>query len=191
MRTVLKLIIIVLHLTSCGTNENLNQNITCDENIPKCEKWLLIQDSATSRAGFGFKSGYINEKGDTVVSLDRYLCYTDTFEYYAIVFDIESNNLIGINKAQKKLFNALFTTDGEPVHEGDGRLLIVSENKYGFVNHMGQIVIEPKYSCAESFLAGKARVSNECQKSNDGYSFWKSDNWITIDKCGNEISIEK
>jgi hypothetical protein len=117
--------------------------------------------------------------------------FSDTFEYYAIVFDIENEELIGINKAQKKLFDALFTMEMEAMPERDGRLLIISDNKYGFVNHKGEIVIEPQYSCAESFYNGRARVSNQCRRSKDEHYMWESDHWIYIDKCGNEFSLEK
>ena len=88
LKTSFKLLMIVLILLSCETKDNIEALKTCEENIPKCEKWILIQDTTPSRAGFGFKSGYVNEKGDTVIPLDRYLCYSDIFEYYAIVFDI-------------------------------------------------------------------------------------------------------
>ena len=189
LKTSFKLLMIALFILSCKTSDNIKKLKTCEENIPKCEKWILIQDTTYSRAGFGLKSGYVNEKGDTVIPLDRYLCYTDTFEYYAIVFDIENNNLIGINKDQKKLFNAVFTMDVEAMPEIEGRLLIVSDNKYGFANHKGEIVIEPKYSCAENFREGKARVSNQCRRSKSEYYMWESDNWIYIDKCGNEVSL--
>jgi hypothetical protein len=188
MKTLLKLFIVLLFVTSCGTKDNINKPKVCEENISKTEKWILIQDTTLSRAGFGYKSGYVNEKGDTMIPLDRYLCYSDTFEYYAIVWDIEKSRLIGINKNEKKLFNALFTAEMEAKQESDGRLMVVSDNKYGFVNHKGEIVIEPKYSCAESFIKGVAKVSNNCRKSKDEHFFWESDHWIYIDKCGNEVS---
>ena len=189
LKTSFKLLMIVLILLSCETKDNIEALKTCEENIPKCEKWILIQDTTTSRAGFGLKSGYVNEKGDTVIPLDRYLCYSDIFEYYAIVFDIENNKLIGIDKTQKKLFDAVFTTEMEPMPETDGRLLIVSSDKYGYANHKGEIVIQPKYTCAESFQKGKARVSNQCRPSKDEHYTWESDHWFYLDKCGNEVSI--
>lgn len=191
LKNYFKLLLIVQFILSCETTDNHKKLQTCLENIPKCEEWILIQDTISSRAGFGFKSGYVNEKGDTVIPLDRYLCYTDKFEYYAIVFDIEKNKLIGIDKNQKKLFEAVFSTEMEPISESDGRILIVSNDKYGYANHKGEIVIQPKYSCAESFYKGKARVSNQCRKSKDEHYMWESDNWIYIDKCGNEIPIQK
>ncbi|MCX6192147.1 MAG: WG repeat-containing protein [Flavobacteriia bacterium] len=148
LKTSFKLLMIALFLLSCETTNNIKKLKTCEENIPKCEKWILIQDTTSSRSGIGSKSGYVNESGDTVIPLDRYLCFSDTFEYYAIVWDIENKNFIGINKVQKKLFDAVVTMEMEAMPEIDGRLLIVSDNKYGFANHKGEIVIEPKYSCA-------------------------------------------
>ncbi|MFY7667722.1 MAG: WG repeat-containing protein [Crocinitomicaceae bacterium] len=187
-KTFFTLLTIVLFILSCETTDNIEKLKTCDENISNCEKWILIQDTIPSRAGFGYKSGYVDEKGDTVIPLDRYICYTEKFEYYAIVFDIENNKLIGINKAQEKLFDAVFTTEMDPMPESNGRLLIVANDKYGYANHKGEIVIKPIYSCAESFHDGKARVSNQCRPSKDEHYKWESDNWIYIDKCGNEIS---
>src|SRR5690606_1106112 len=130
----------------------------------KKTEWYLIKnyDQVSNHKPFGYTSGYINQYGDTIIPLDKYArCFTDTVRNYAIVFD-KKQGLIGIDFNENKLFNAVWNGEGSEVKESDGMILIVENGKYGFANNKGQIIIKPKYKCAESFENGKAKVSNDC-----------------------------
>ena len=99
--------------------------------------------------------------------------------------------MFGIDKSGKKLFEAVHDGEGYAITEYEGRIMVQKNGKFGFANHKGEIVIQPKYTCAESFYKGRARVSNKCRRSKDEHYMWESDDWIYIDKCGDEVSVNK
>lgn len=174
MKIILTHIITLLILVSCQS-----QKI----------EWHLIKnyEQVSKHKPFGYTSGYVNKNGDTIIPLDKYArCFTDTVNNYAIVFD-KKKGLIGIDLNEKKIFNAVWNGEGSEVKESDGMILIVENEKYGFANSKGKIVIEPKYTCAENFENGKAKVSNDCIKSNDEQLSKVMSSWTFIDKNGVEI----
>ncbi|MFN4951697.1 MAG: WG repeat-containing protein [Flavobacteriales bacterium] len=185
----LKILICVIYATSCDTNSTEDNIKGCEDSFPTIEKWTLIVDEdSESKFGPFPKSGYINSKGDTTIPLDVYRCLSDTFEYFGIVHELRGNyQMFAIDKTGKKLFEAVPDGEGFAIKEYEGRIMIQKNGKFGFANHKGEIVIQPKYTCAESFYKGRARVSNKCRRSKDEHYMWESDNWIYIDKCGNEV----
>ncbi|NRS87565.1 hypothetical protein HNQ02_000472 [Flavobacterium sp. 7E] len=152
--------------------------------------WYLIEnnDQQSKHSDvFGYTSGYVDYKGDTIILLDKYIrCFTDTVKHYAIVLNTK-NELIGINRNEQKLFNAVWNGEGVPIGESDDMIMIMKNDKYGFANNKGEIIIEPKYKCAFSFNEGIAKVSNDCSKSDDEHFRWIMNTWILIDKKGNII----
>jgi hypothetical protein len=173
---------------SCGSSGDTIKRNCSDNDTISAEKWTLIQDTAMSIHGPWPRNGYIDEKGDTVVPLDKYFCGSEYFEHYAVVFDPQTLRPIGIDKNGNELFEAV--SSGEPgswVPENEGRIMIRKNGKYGFANHKGEIVIDPIYECANSFKDGKARVSYDCQITDREHGTWSSKSEIYIDKCGNEI----
>lgn len=174
MKTLLIQISILTLLISCQST--------------KTELYLIKNYNHVSNHNpFGYTSGYINQKGDTIIPLDKYArCYTDTVRNYAIVFD-KKQGLIGIDLNENKLFNAVWNGEGSEIKESEGMILIIENGKYGFANNKGEIKIEPKYKCAESFKNGKAKVSNDCYVKNDELEKRKMITWTFIDKKGNEI----
>ena len=155
----------------------------------KKSEWHLIKnyDQVSKQKPFGYTSGYVNQNGDTIIPLDKYArCFTDTVRNYAIVFD-EKQGLIGIDLEENKLFNAVWNGEGSEIKESEGMILIIENGKYGFANNKGEIIIEPRYKCAESFEGGKAKVSTDCFIDNSEFEKWKMNTWTFIDKKGNEI----
>jgi hypothetical protein len=175
-------IVVLLSFISCTTKHS-------DKKEQKPESWILIEnyDDTSKFAPLGYTSGYVNANGDTVIPLDKYpRCFTDTFAYYAVVLD-EHKGLIGINKKERKLFNAVWSGDAYPTMESDGMILITENEKYGYANHKGEIVIKPQFKCAANFVDGKAKVSNDCTEINDEHSKWKVHSWFYINKKGNKV----
>lgn len=174
---------ILIFLSGCCLNRENEQS----ELAP--EPWILVKnyDQVSKYPPLGYTSGYVNLQGDTVIPLDQYpRCFTDTFTYYAIVLD-NKRGLIGINRQGKKLFTAVWSGDAEPIPASDGMILITENEKYGYANSKGEIVIPPKYSCASSFDQGKAKVSNDCIEINEEHQKWKVHSWFYIDKTGKRI----
>lgn len=155
----------------------------------KPSSWYLIsnEDQVSKFSPFGYTSGYINEKGDTVIALNQYArCFTDTFIHYAIVYDT-SFGLIGIDKSHKHLFNAVWNGEGGAIQENEGFILIKDNSFYGYANHLGKIVIKPIYSCAHSFKMGKAKVSLDSHCTQKGSNNSSNPTWFYIDKKGRRI----
>lgn len=166
-------LIICCILLSCKSNQS---------------NWYLItnSDQSSKYVPFGYTSGYVNAKGDTVIPLDKFVCFTDTVKHYAIVL-AKNQGLIGINKKEEKLFNAVWNGEGIPINETNGMIMIKENEKYGFANQKGEIIIKPTYMCAQKFWNGQAKVSYNCFKSKDEHTLWDSNDWFLIDKKGNRI----
>jgi len=145
----------------------------------KSGTWLLIESDDGQQ-------GYLNAQGDTVIPLGKYnFCFTDSFKTFAIVASKEG--VIGINRKEEKLFD-VFVYDNGPDYVSEGLFRIVKNQKIGYANKAGEVVITPTYACAYPFQDGKAKVALECTVEKDGeHSFWESDAWFFIDKKGNKV----
>ncbi len=137
----------------------------------------------------GTPAGYINNKGDTIISIGKYYtCYTDTIKKMGIVMTYD-NKLIGINKKDEKLFE-IFKYDNGPDYVSEGLFRIRKNGKIGYANREGEIIIVPKYLCAYPFKNGKAKVSLNCttHKGIGGEgNTWESEEWFYIDLKGNRV----
>jgi len=193
LTTKIMFLTIIVAGSACLPSSKNDKSENCEEQFPDVEQWTLITDeNILSKFGPFPQSGYLNADGDTIIPFDTYRCLSDTFKYYGLIEDIQGDyNMYGIDKAGKKLFEAVPDGEGYATIEYDGRIMIQKNGKYGYANHKGEIVIQPQYSCAENFNNGRARVSNQCQKSKDEHYMWESNNWIYIDRCGNEIEPKK
>ena len=143
---------------------------------------IKVTDSATGKAG------YINRKGDTVISLGKYdYCFTDTFKNYALVTQTKSG-IIGINRNEALLYR-VFVFDNGPDYVSNGYFRIIKNNKLGYADTLGNIAIPPVYGCAFPFKDGVAKVSYKCLtlQYDDEHSSWQSNNWFYIDKTGKRL----
>jgi len=142
---------------------------------------------------YGVRVAYVNEKNDTIIPFGKYAYYgTDTLEYYANVIEHPNDNtyrrLIAIERNQNILFDAvLFNNGPEPFVEGLAR--VIRNEKMGFTNKFGQVVIPCVYDFAKSFKNGKAEVTyNATEYLNmDKHKKVESDKWFVIDKKGNKL----
>ena len=135
----------------------------------------------------GTPSGYINSAGDTIVPFGRYgYCYTDTIRNFGIVHK-KAQELWGIDEKGKELFQVFFYDNG-PDYLAEGLFRIIIDNKIGYANADGEIIISPRFGCAFPFEDGKAKVSDDCSAVKEGeYTRWVSENWYWIDKNGDKL----
>ena len=172
MRKNIFIILIIVHFYSCGKNSND----------------ILIKIYTGKYNQVGTPSGYINTKGDTIIPLGKYYyCFTDTIRDFGIVMD-KKNRLMGIDQKENELFEVFWFDNGSD-YVSDGLFRIVKNNRIGYANQKGEIIIEPKFKCALPFDNGIAQVSNDCTTEIDDVenSTWKSNNWFYINKSGIEI----
>jgi hypothetical protein len=132
--------------------------------------------------------GYKNDDGKMVIPFGKYeMCFTDTLRNYAVVTTAEGG-LIAIDRDEKKLYD-VFVYDNGPDYASEGLFRFMKGEKIGYADaKTGEIVIDAVYACAWPFEDGKAKVSMDCTKEQDGENtIWLSDNWMTIDRDGKEV----
>ncbi len=164
---------------SCSQNQEAT---TEEENTPAEDYLLMVYDEGKNQYG------YKDSEGKMVIPFGKYeMCFTDTMRSYAVVTTTEGG-LIAIDRLQKKLYD-VFVYDNGPDYPAEGLFRVMKGEKIGYADaKSGEIVIEPAYACAWPFDGGKARVSRDCTKEQDGENtIWLSDNWFMIDKEGKEV----
>lgn len=176
--------------------------------LPLLVLWLLcacapsrlvrICDVPDGEYYFGTPSSYVDAKGDTVVSIGRYLhCYADTIRRMGVVAQHSAQRtnahdvLIAIDAKGRKLFN-VYRFDNGPDYPCDGLFRITDQKgRIGYADTTGRVVIRPRFQAAHYFSDGKAQVARKATLKHDGeYTVWESDEWFTIDTRGRRIASE-
>lgn len=152
------------------------------------QKDVLIKIVEGDYDEVGVKSGYVNQRGDTIIPPGKYdYCYTDTFQHYAIVMK-HGGPCIAIDRNEKELYEVYWFDNG-PDYIQEGLFRIRKNGKIGFANEKGQISIEPQYECATPFKNGKAKVSYHCRLIPNGeHTRMESNDWFYIDRHGKKVS---
>jgi hypothetical protein len=167
--TATLLILINFFLVSCTHTASYNKD----------KLWYVYTDSIT-----GYR-GYEDSNHKIMIPANKYaLCYTDTFNNYAVVA-VLNKGLLAIDKKEHVLYQ-VYNFDNGPDYAQDGLFRIVSNNKIGYANAItGKVIIKPMYEGAFPFINGKARVSYKCQNVNEGeHSYWKNGTWLYINTKG-------
>lgn len=135
----------------------------------------------------GDDAGFKNAKGEIVIPVGKYSkIWTQKFKDFAIVFDEKNTKgkVVAIDQTEKVLFE-VYMFDNYPDEASEGLFRVKQNEKVGFANEKGEIVIPCKYACAFPFENGKAKVAVECKEISDGeHTSCESENWIFIDKEG-------
>jgi WG containing repeat len=70
----------------------------------------------------------------------------------------------------------------------DGLVRVVRDNKYGFADRKGRLVIDPVYDGAMNFEKGRAKVCKGCKiETKDEYSFFSGGEWWSINTMGDRV----
>jgi hypothetical protein len=122
------------------------------------KEWYVFYDSAQ------LYCGYINMRGDTVIPMKYgYIPYvTDTFRSFAYVW-LPNRGLVAINKKEQVLFEPYYF-DTAPDELNEGLMRITRNEKVGFADKDGTIIIEPVYDVASTFEKGHAWVGFNCYR---------------------------
>src|SRR5690554_6149124 len=91
---------------------------------------------------------YLNKKGDTIIPYGKYsVSYSDTIKTFGIVLAKNSDDLIGINQKDQRLYEIQWYDNG-PDYIKEGLFRILRNGKTGYADNSGRIVIEPQFECA-------------------------------------------
>lgn len=156
-----------------------------------CQKnSYLILSIENDEYEIGDKTVFVNQNNDTIIPANKYIySYSDTIRRIGFVMDTK-NQIYAINNFGTELF-IVFNYDNGPDYLSDGLFRIIRNEKIGYANTDGEIVINPQYDCAFPFNNGRAKVSLNCSTARgikgEG-DIWKSNNWFLIDIDGNRVA---
>lgn len=129
--------------------------------------------------------GYVNTLGDTIIPIGKYqACSADTLSELGMVFTADFK-WVGINSSDEFLFEVFIYENG-PDYVEEGLFRIVENDKIGFANTGGEIVIKPQFDAAFPFKDGVSEVGKTCFiESEQEHWFWVCQEWFLLDKKGN------
>jgi hypothetical protein len=150
--------------------------------IAQDDDYLIISlDTITGECG------YVDTNGEYVIPTRKYpVCLTDTFRTFAVVYKT-NRGFVGIDRKEEVLFQ-LMQHGREPDFPREGLFRIVVEDKIGFANLDGEIVVPPIYDMVLPFNEGVAAYCENCGTDRSGLSAqWSNGTWGFIDKTGEVI----
>jgi len=113
----------------------------------------------------------VDEQGKVIRQLDTSMYYVsfnnDQFGYFGVFGKKGSPGWTAIDANENVLFKVYNTSFGEPSPDEliENKIRIVDENeKIGFANNKGEIIIKPRFEIATSFHNGKAIIGETCKK---------------------------
>jgi hypothetical protein len=114
----------------------------------------------------------VDEQGKLIRELDTakyYVCFNNEQYVYFAIFGIKNSpRWTAIDADENVLFQVYNTSFGEPSPDNliEDKIRIVDENnKIGFANNKGTIIIKPLFEVATSFHKGKAIIGDKCKKT--------------------------
>ena len=147
--------------------------------------WLRVTDSSTWRQAF------VDQNGEIMIPYGKYkFILTDTMWYFAFVYK-EKNGIVAINRNNQIIFRPL-ADNLEPDPPSDGLFRIIENNKIGFANMKGEIVIPPRFEAVMRFHHNVAAFCIGCRMEYDTiteYGYWTGGKWGFINKRG-EVVVE-
>jgi hypothetical protein len=113
----------------------------------------------------------VNKNGETIKKLDsaKYSISfnADKYQYFAIFSIKGESGWSAIDINEKILFKVYNTSFGEPSPDElvENKIRIVDKNdKIGFADSKGKILIKPQFEIATTFYKGKAIIGESCDK---------------------------
>ena len=187
MKTILTILTLIGLNTSCTYGQtNIDESKQYSDITDLHPGDTLIRVYKGEFYELGVPSGYVNQKGDTVIPIGKYqYCFLDTVTTYAMVGD--KSGFYAIDQRENRLYEVYWYDNG-PDYIKDGLFRIKRNGMIGYANANGEIVIEPQFDCANPFENGVARVTYDCERQKVGEHIkMKSDSWFYIDKKGKYI----
>jgi hypothetical protein len=183
MKALFILPILCLLVYSC-TNAIVQNRVDVESKTSKETIYLFCEGIIDK----GDPVGYKNKVGEIIVPAGKYqMIISDSIVDIGFVLS-HKGAWLALNSSGEELFE-VFNYDNGPDYVEEGLFRILKDEKIGFANEKGEIVIPCKYSCAYPFEGGKANVSDDCEKiSENEHVSWKSESWFYINKKGEKLT---
>lgn len=176
MKTIFLFILIHTFCVSLFSQTSVLHRVT----DPKVEQWEL-----------GDSVGYADEKGNMVIPFGKYrYCYSEEFDKIAFVGLQNRPGAYAIDRKENILFQ-VFIDDNWPDMVQDGVFRIQENNKIGYADMQGNIILAPQFDGAWPFSEGIARVciGGTLKKEGD-YTILEGGKYKFIDKSGKPINSD-
>lgn len=122
---------------------------------------------------------------DTLIKSDSSLFY-GVNEYFIVKY-IDGQGFVAFNKKGDELF-VIYPFDNGPDYPSEGLFRIIEDDKIGFANIKGEIVIPPRFNAVLPFHDKRAAFCDGCRKVHYGeHQAWEGGQWGFIDFKGNEV----
>jgi hypothetical protein len=151
--------------------------ITCSSLSAQNNDYLLLKYKNNSDS-----CGYVNINGEVIIPFGKYpFSFTDTIKTFAVVY-ADGKGFIGIDRHEKVLFK-VYEFDNGPDYPSEGTFRIKENEKVGFADESGKILIEPSYDDALPYSDGLAAVCSGCTFKSEGeHKIRVGGKWGFIDK---------
>lgn len=145
------------------------------------QTWFKTCDSVNTNL-----CGYATEDGTITISTGKYdFCYSN--EFNTIAFVKLKSKVWAINKQETLLFE-IYCEKQQPDSPVDGIFRIVKNNKIGYANLEGEIIVPPKYDAGTAFINGMAFINVGCITNTEkNETFWKGGKWGAINLKGDVV----
>lgn len=155
--------------------------ITC---FAQEEEVLIYQYDPIADKGIGF----VNSKGEIVIPADRFaFVYESRLDKITFVlFKDGPKSIYAINRKGEPLFE-VYCFDNGPDYVKEGLFRIIENNKMGFANMNGEVVIKPQFDFVQPFQECGYAVFNmggKLKKIADERWRWDGGKWGIINKKG-------
>lgn len=155
MKAIWTIIFFSLFLTSFGQKEAVPFRVEERET----GTWKMIFD-------------IVDSKGHIIRTLDtsKYASINlnnQKLGYFAVFMIADTSGMFAIDVDEKILFEVYNRDVGVPYPDElieDKIRIVDNDDRIGFANEFGQVVIEPQFEVATSFNKGKAIIGRECRK---------------------------
>jgi len=152
----------------------------------KVNEYLIsFSDTTSGEELIGYKDSF----GKTVINAKFYFVYSDTLYSMAIV--LKNGEWIGIDKDERIILKP-FIFDNGPDYIEEGLFRYVENNKIGFANIDGEIIIKAKYDFATPFENGLSEYTLGGKKEYEkgGEHWWWTGGYETgfVNHSGQEFA---
>lgn len=137
------------------------KNISITENVDS-----LYLHSSDTVLKFGAPCCFLNAKGDTIIPLGKYEIFAPENMLH-FTFVKSKHGIVGIDRKGNVLYDAYLYGDFILDTFNEGLCRVIRNNKIGYINKQGEVVIPCQFNCAEIFMNGKAKVSQHCNTEKD------------------------
>ena len=149
------------------------------------EEVLIYKYDTIADKGIGF----VNSKGEIVIPGDRFgHVYENLDKITFVLFKDGPKGIYAINRKGEPLFE-VYCFDNGPDYVKEGLFRIIENDKMGFANMDGEVVIKPQFDFVWPFQkCGYAIFKTGGKKviydTHNNYSTWKGGKWGIINKKG-------